>query len=646
MAESWSEFFKPPPRKPRRSRRSGRRGERRHGPAEQGRPDADASEAGGGREANSGGSAGEGDIAGGSEALSDAAASGSEALSDVAASGSDAEQDARAAGSEAGASPRADRTEADPRGQADGTATGRAALTVTGLLGQVRRALGGAFPDRVAVAGEISNFKRAGSGHLYFCLKDDRSAMDAVMFRLDADRLKFTLADGLEVLVEGRVDVYPSRGQLQLYVEAMTPKGEGALELAFRQLKEKLAAEGLFDPAAKRPLPALPSAVGVVTASTGAAIHDIARTVARRWPAAKLYLLPSRVQGEGAAEEIARAVADLDAAAERLGIGVIIVGRGGGSLEDLWAFNEEAVARAVYAARTPIVSAVGHEVDVSICDLVADRRAATPTAAAEVVVPDGVEMRRGVAELARRMIRASSDRLAGARAGLEGVLRSVVFRDPAWRLGAAQQRLDEWAGRLHRGVAELLGRKHRRFEPLAGRLAGLHPARLAEQALGRLEKLTGRLAWALGNRAKRAGDALAAVYARLAGVHPAGKLKLLRQQVRAAERQLEAMSYRSVLRRGYSVTRDESGRILRSAGQVAAGDRIETELAEGQIAARVTGTGQTAPADSPPFAAPAPAQPPIAGRRRGKTAKNRPPGGPGLFNGTETTRSTKELSDE
>ncbi|HUU58997.1 MAG TPA: exodeoxyribonuclease VII large subunit [Phycisphaerae bacterium] len=465
-------------------------------------------------------------------------------------------------------------------------------MTVSALLARVKRALGDALPQRVQVVGEISNFKLHSSGHMYFRLKDAETAVDAVMFRTAAAGLKFTPADGLEVVAEGRVDVYEARGQLQLYVERITPKGAGALELAFRQLQEKLQREGLFDPARKKPLPRFPRAIGVVTAATGAAVRDIARTLVRRWPAAAVYLVATLVQGEGAAEQIAEAVRLLDANADRYGIDVIIVGRGGGSLEDLWAFNEEIVARAIFAAETPVISAVGHEVDVSISDLVADVRAATPTGAAELAVPDRTEVRRNVMDLAGRGRRAVEDDLQAARAALDAVRRSVVFRDPTHRSRMQMQRVDELSHRLRAGLRERLARGRGRLEPAANRLASQHPTRLHERARGRIESLVHRLAWALGGRTKRAGDRLAESRGRLWAVHPVGRVRLARQQVAAAARQLEAMSYRSVVSRGFTVTRGPEGRILRSAGEVRPGDGIETELVDGRIASRVGGTSE------------------------------------------------------
>jgi len=474
---------------------------------------------------------------------------------------------------------------------------GAAPMSVSALVSRIRNALAEAFPQRVCVVGEISNLKLHGSGHLYFRLKDANAAIDAAMWRSAASRLKFRPTDGMEVVAEGRVDVYDVRGQLQLYVERLTPRGQGALELAFRQLYERLQREGLFDPSHKIPLPRFPRAVGLVTSPTGAAVRDMVRTLRRRWPAARVYLVPVLVQGEGAAEDIARGVRLLDASASRFGIDTIIVGRGGGSVEDLWAFNEEVVARAIYACNTPIVSGVGHEVDTTIADLVADVRAATPTGAAELAVPDAVEVRRHAAQLAARLERIVRDTLRSSRAGLEAILRSVVFRDPAARIRSQTQRLDELEHRLGAGLRQLVATRRRRLEPAGNRLAALHPARLAERARGRLEKGVARLAWVLGALSKRSGDRLAVLEARLGEAHPRHRLALAQQKIAAAGRQLESMSYRSVLRRGYSVTRGPGGEIARSVEAVAEGDGIETELVDGRIDSTVTGKRNEAPND-------------------------------------------------
>jgi len=484
-------------------------------------------------------------------------------------------------------------------------------MSVSLLVARVKQALADAMPGTVTVVGELSNVKCHDSGHVYFRLKDSAAAIDAVMFRATAGKLKFTPTDGLEVVVEGRVDVYDARGQLQLYVERMMPMGAGSLELAFRQLKEKLQAEGLFDAARKKPIPRFPRAVGVITSQTGAAVRDISRTLRRRWPAADVYLLATPVQGEGAAGQIAESIRLMDASASALGIDTIIVARGGGSLEDLWAFNEEAVARAVFAARTPVISGVGHEVDVTICDLVADVRAATPTAAAELAVPDASAVRGWLSQAATRATRRMRQRLDEARLAMESIRRSAIFRDPLGRVRTRMQRVDEFAHRLRGGIRHRVAQARRLAEPLAGRLTALHPARLWDRGAAKVDSLLARLRWALGGRSKRAGDALAGIAGRLAAANPVNRIRLARQQidgaarqfaaspvnrirlarqqVDGAARQLDAMSYRRVLRRGFSVTRGRAGRILRAASEALAGEMIETELADGRLSSKVAG---------------------------------------------------------
>ncbi len=264
--------------------------------------------------------------------------------------------------------------------------TEKQVLSVSDITRQIKNSLELRFP-RVWIQGEISNFKRHTSGHLYFTLKDEGAQISATMWRSRAGTLLFGPEDGMKVIARGGITVYPPRGSYQIDVDQLTPLGVGELQIAFERLKQKLVAEGLFDEGRKRPLPELPSRIGIITSETGAALHDIRTVLNRRFPAIEVLLIPVRVQGPGAAEEIASAVKDMN----RYGkIDVMIVGRGGGSLEDLWAFNEEIVARAIYASEIPVVSAVGHEIDFTIADFVADLRAPTPSAAAEMVVPGSI----------------------------------------------------------------------------------------------------------------------------------------------------------------------------------------------------------------------------------------------------------------
>ncbi|HEX8198951.1 MAG TPA: exodeoxyribonuclease VII large subunit [Isosphaeraceae bacterium] len=315
--------------------------------------------------------------------------------------------------------------------------------SVSELTALVRETLQTGFAA-IGLRGEISNLARPRSGHVYFCLKDDGAQVRAVLWRNDARRLVFDLADGLAVRAWGELTVYAPRGEYQVVVRRVEPEGIGALELAFRQTVARLAAEGLFDPGRKRPLPPYPRRIAVVTSPTGAAIQDFLKVTGRRWPAAEILVVPVKVQGVGAAAEVASGIARADDLPD---VDLIVVARGGGSLEDLWAFNEEAVARAIYGSARPVVSAVGHEVDVTVADLVADVRALTPSEAGELCVPDAREVRDRLAGLADRLARATSAHVAQSRAALEGLANRA---DRAIRLD-----LDRRRDRLARLAAQL-----------------------------------------------------------------------------------------------------------------------------------------------------------------------------------------------
>jgi exodeoxyribonuclease VII large subunit len=342
-------------------------------------------------------------------------------------------------------------------------------LTVSELSETVRGALDRDVGE-VWVVGEISNFRIPPSGHFYFTLKDDKSQIAAVMFRREGLRLAFQPEDGMEVLCFGRVGLYATRGDLQLYVEIMEPRGKGALYLAFEQLKQRLAAEGLFATERKRPLPLVPCSIGMVTSRHGAALRDMLRIIDDRFPERRVIVRAVKVQGEGAAAEIAEGIDDLS----RSGlVEVMIVGRGGGSLEDLWAFNEEIVARAIYASKVPVISAVGHEVDFTIADFVADHRAPTPTAAAEMVIACREELDQEIQGLAQRFLRCVQGRLASDRDAVAGLMKRLS--DPTRRLRENQQRLDELSLSLSRRFQDHFGRFRRRLSHGAERLNGLSP---------------------------------------------------------------------------------------------------------------------------------------------------------------------------
>ena len=489
-------------------------------------------------------------------------------------------------------------------------------ITVSQVTAMVKQAIETALPPTLHVVGEISNFKRHSSGHLYLTLKDRWSELSCVMWRSQAAGLKFSPEDGMEVIATGGIEVFERAGRYQLYIRKLEPRGIGALELAFRQLCEKLGSEGLFDERRKKPLPPHPSRIAVVTSPTGAAIADILRTIDRRYPCVQVLVYPVRVQGEGAAAEIADAIRRLNANAEHLGgVDILIVGRGGGSLEDLWAFNEEVVARAIHASRIPVISAVGHEVDVSIADLVADIRAATPTAAAEIAVPvlDEVlgDVAAGEARLTRA-IRTQADLLA---VRLRGLLQRGLFREPLALIHRREQVVDELTNRMHRSLVER-SRVHRRaldtLEPIIQRIA---PHTYLLRTSIRLRDAQHRLRWAISRRLAAIERSLTGHARRLERVNPAHaaaqladrvdrlaqslsrsirhRHSLLTEGVRRHEERLTAMSYRSTLGRGFSITRTKKDRqVVRSMKQLKDRRRIITELADGEFESEVANLSQ------------------------------------------------------
>ncbi|MCZ6524896.1 MAG: exodeoxyribonuclease VII large subunit [Alphaproteobacteria bacterium] len=436
-------------------------------------------------------------------------------------------------------------------------------------VGELSLALKKAIEDsfgRVRVRGELSGFKRAASGHLYMSLKDQDAVLDAVCWRGTAARLAFLPEDGLEVICTGRVTTYAARSRYQLVIETMEPAGVGALMALLEERRKKLAAEGLFDEARKRPLPYLPEVIGVVTSPTGAVIRDILHRFAERFPR-RVLLWPVLVQGDQAAAQVAAAIAGFDGLAPGGAVprpDVVIVARGGGSIEDLWPFNEEVVVRAVAASRIPVISAVGHESDTTLIDFVADRRAPTPTAAAEMAVPVRADLVATVLDLERRLV-ASSARLLEARASLvRGLARGL--RDPSEVLAMAIQRLDDLSERLKRALSALAVEGRAR---LTRSLALLRP-RLLEQEIARLGQRLGELGRGLG---REGGRALLDAHARLSS---AGKL-------------LMSYSYARVLERGYAVVRDVEARLLSGAKAARPGMALEIEFHDGRARATVDG---------------------------------------------------------
>lgn len=349
-------------------------------------------------------------------------------------------------------------------------------VSVTQLTGYIKLLLDrDEILSQTCVRGELSNYKIHSSGHHYFTLKDEGAVISCVLFRSDAMRLRFRPESGMKVILTGRVSLFPRSGQYQLYVSHMQPDGAGDLAVAFEQLKQKLQAQGLFDAAHKKPLPRYPERVALVTSPTGAAVRDMIRILGRRWPLASVLVCPVRVQGEGAAEEIAAMLELVDAA----GLAdVIITGRGGGSLEDLWAFNEEIVARAIYRCKTPVISAVGHEPDVTIADFAADVRAATPSNGAELAVCDRAELRALLEQQARRMEKAQERRLELLRQRLRRLSERPVLRSPEGSLQQKELLLELLRQRLERAAAAAVEKRQRQFAALSGRLDALSPLKV------------------------------------------------------------------------------------------------------------------------------------------------------------------------
>jgi exodeoxyribonuclease VII large subunit len=411
------------------------------------------------------------------------------------------------------------------------------------------------------VEGEISNCREAQSGHLYFTLKDEAAQIRCVCFRSQARLLKFKPEDGLHVTVRGSLSVYEQRGEYQIYVEHVEPVGLGALQLAFEQLKQRLEAEGLFDPARKKPLPVLPGRIGIITSPAGAAIRDILRILRRRFPNAHVLVYPARVQGEGAAQDIVHGLRYLD---EKKLADVIILTRGGGSLEDLWAFNEESVARAVAACSVPVISAVGHETDVTISDFVADVRASTPSNAAEMVVRTRQEFDSHLRNTEQRLTELARYRLLVWQRQVQELAAHRGFRRLEVLVRQRRQRLDEAAGQLAQLLRARLERAHRRLSAAQARVASFD--------------LRARMAAMRARTEQRWSELRARMEALLVA---------RRRQLERLMTQLDERSPLRVLDRGYAIAYDAAGNVLRAAAAVQTGDEVGVKLRRGRLKARV-----------------------------------------------------------
>ena len=433
-------------------------------------------------------------------------------------------------------------------------------FTVTRLNSAVRMILEQDL-GLVWLTGELSNLAMPSSGHWYFSLKDISAQVRCAMFKGNNRRVPFRPQDGMQVLVQARVSLYEPRGDYQLIIESMQPAGDGMLALRFEELKRRLGAEGLFDEGRKRPLPREPRAVGLVTSATGAALHDMLTVLGRRAPDLPVFIYPTQVQGSAAIGQI---VAAITLANRRAEVDVLIVGRGGGSLEDLWCFNEEAVARAIAHSAIPVVSAVGHEVDVTISDFAADLRAPTPSAAAELVAPDRSARAQRLVHLKQRLVQAISRRQTAARHGFALLQKRLDHQDPKRRLEQQSQRLDELSGRLQQLLNLRLHQGERRLANLELRLQARSPEKLLAAGKRRHQLAQERLHTLMNKRQDLAAHRLAMLSARLDGISPL-----------------------ATLGRGYSITRTPSGEVISRAAQVSPGQQLVTTLAEGSLRVRV-----------------------------------------------------------
>lgn len=406
--------------------------------------------------------------------------------------------------------------------------------TVTELTREIKALLEGTFPE-LRIRGEISNLRQQASGHVYFSLKDKQAAISCVCFRGDAARLKMRLRDGLQIVGTGRINVYEPRGNYQIILRNIEEDGIGRLQQAYLELKEKLAAEGLFDPARKRPLPKLARTIGFVTSETGAALRDFISILRRRRWSGRLIVIPARVQGAGAAPEIVKGIA---LANQHELCDLLVVGRGGGSLEDLWPFNEESVARAVAASSIPVISAVGHEIDFPLSDFAADFRAETPSAAAEWITS-------------------------------------------AWQ--AYLERSDTLKDRFHKGLARQLERKDHRLSLTSAHLRAQHPRNRLEQAALRLDDLQGRLGQSLLSILKDSRQELQLLQSRFTSLRPEKQLLHYRENLRQLTLRLQNNSHQSTLRRGYAIVRDQQDAVVSDSGKLPAGATFSVELRDGKF---------------------------------------------------------------
>lgn len=461
--------------------------------------------------------------------------------------------------------------------------------TVSQINSLIKETLEDNLPSRLVIKGEITNFKHHPSGHCYFSLKDENSNLPCAMWKTNVRRVRFRAENGLAVLATGFIDVYVPHGRYQLIVDELVPAGVGALQLAYEQMVKKLRAEGLFDDEHKKPLPAYPQRIGILTSGSGAAVHDIIDSIHNRWPCVDLLFYPVPVQGEGAAEKIAAALRDINRRNKKLKLNVLILGRGGGSLEDLWAFNEEVLARAIFDSKIPVISAVGHEVDVTVADFVADARASTPTKAGFVAVPDMQEVLGNLINIERRLTGQIKARLNLAQQNLEIILANAVFRNPLLLVRNAQQQLDELSAELAEVIKELLNVMRQKLSAAYEQIVRIEPHRLLKNKAVELNNCRHRIYSGIraiiNGREVELNDLQHRVDKRICVI-----INNCRILLTAQENRLGGLNPKSVLKRGYSITTNKkTGLLIKTIDDVRLGEHLITELAdENLIESKVT----------------------------------------------------------
>lgn len=447
---------------------------------------------------------------------------------------------------------------------------------------KIKYVLEDGLPSRMVVSGEISGWRPHSSGHSYFSLKDEGGILPCVMWKSSVSRLKAEITDGLAVLAKGHIDVYPTGGKYQYYVDKLEPAGIGNLQQAFEKMVNQLKNEGLFSDEYKKPIPAYPMRIAIVTSASGAAVKDIADSIYSRWPCAKMMISPSPVQGPGSAEKIAKAIRDINKSNSELKIDILIVGRGGGSMEDLWAFNEEPVARAIFASKIPVISAVGHEIDFTIADYVADARASTPTKAGIIAVPDIEEVRERISTAQSRLRQNAERKLEVCKYRLQAVEGRSCFQNPYSIVNNASQQVDEAVSRLRESARKMFASLREKLAQSHQRVMRIEPHQLIGEKKVQVNSLSNTLTSLVKNSINNRKPAVERFENRIKNqiMQVIGKKQL---QLTAIENRLAGLNPRAVLERGYSITSvKETGKVVGSASDVKAGELLVTELANNE----------------------------------------------------------------